>query len=179
MTPDRLDVQVMQAMIDEMVGIPQFSYPARQRLAKRPKEEFAHIRVLTEYQIGIPSRVLTSETALAQTYKTVSATRLRYRVGVIETTGIPSTKIMHGWTSENMKNLMISSGYGFKSCYPLVGEDALLEKEWEYRKGFSIEMYTTRTYEEVLDIMTGVQISARFVEGDNTEYLDTYTVNQI
>ena len=178
MTPDRADVLVMQTMIDTMVGIPKFSYPARQRGAKKPANEFAHIRVLEEYQVGVPAKVLVSEVGNIKTFAIASPARIRYRVGVVETTGIPSAKILHGWTTEAMKALMISTGYGFKSCHPLSSEDTLLEKEWEYRKGFSIEMYVTRTFEEVVDTLDSVQISARYIEGNLNEILDTYIINQ-
>jgi len=176
MTPNREDVQVMQAMIDAMVGIPKFSYPARQREAKKPANEFAHIRVLEEYQVGIPHRKAISSTNDTITYQTNSPARLRYRVGVVEDSGIPSSKIMHSWNSEAMKTIMTSTGYGFISCHPLSSEDSLLEKEWEYRKGFSIEMYVTRTFEEVVDRIKELVISAGFVSG-SSEYISTIEIN--
>jgi hypothetical protein len=177
MTPDLADVLVMQSMIDTIVGIPKFSYPARQREAPKPAEEFAHIRVLEEYQVGIPKNVIISQDSSETVYKIYSPARLRFRIGVVDTTGLPSSKIMHGWTSEKMKELMTSSGYGFISCHPLSSEDALLEKEWEYRKGFSVEMYVTRTYEETVNTINGVVIGMKFAEGDLEEYLSTIVVN--
>ena len=162
MTPDRADIAVIQAMVDLMVGIPQFSYPARQRDAPKPKEEFAHIRLLEEYQEGIPAQEIKSQTDLTTTYITRSLARIRARIGVVDTTGIPSSKIMHGWTSEAMKALMISTGYGFVKVTPLSNEDGKLEKEWEYRKGFSVELYVTRVYEEVVDNITALTISGEF-----------------
>ena len=104
----RQDVQVLQTMIDTMVGIPQFSYPARQNFATKPPEEFAHVRLLEEYQVGIPSQQVKSQTDDETVFVTISASRLRFRIGVVDTDGLPSTKIMHGWTSEAMKALMIS-----------------------------------------------------------------------
>ena len=171
MTPDLADVLVMQSMIDTIVGIPKFSYPARQREAPKPAEEFAHIRVLEEYQVGIPKNVIISQDSSETVYKIYSPARLRFRIGVVDTTGLPSSKIMHGWTSEKMKELMTSSGYGFISCHPLSSEDALLEKEWEYRKGFSVDMYTTRVFEEVVDNITSLSISGEFILDDLSSYL--------
>jgi len=177
MTPDEADVLVMQHMVDTMVGIPRFSYPARQKSADKPKGEFAHIRVLEEYQVGIPNNIEISETPLEKTYQIHSPARLRFRIGVVETTGIPSSKIMHGWTSEAMKAMMIQTGYGFISCHPLSTEDALLEKEWEYRKGFSVEMYVTRVYQEVVNTINAASVGVTYVEGDLIEYLNTVQIN--
>jgi hypothetical protein len=173
MTPDRADVMVLQKMVDTMVGIPKFSYPARQREAKKPEGEFAHIRILEEYQEGIPAQKIHAQDELTTTFRTFSLVRLRARIGVVDTTGIPSSKVMNGWTSEAMKALMIESGYGFVRCIPISTEDAKLEKEWEYRKGFSVELYTTRVYEEVVCNMTAVSITGRFI----AENLDEVVVN--
>ena len=86
---------------------------------------------------------------------------------------------MHGWTSEAMKELMKSTGYGFISCHPISNEDAKLEKEWEARNGFSIELYVTRVFEEVVSNITSLAISGEFI----TESLDTillqYNINNI
>ncbi len=171
MTPDEADVLVMQRMVDLLVGIPKFSYPARQRDAPKPKEEFAHIRVLEEYQEGIPNNVIVSQNALTTTYRSYGLVKLRYRIGVVETTGIPSSKIMNRWTTEFMKEEMLRTGYGFIKCEPIGSEDAKLEKEWEYRKGFSIDMYTTRVFEEVVDNITSVSISGEFILDDLSSYL--------
>ena len=178
MTPDRADVQVLQAMIDLMTGVPQFSYPARQKGAPKPAGEHAHVRVLEEYQVGIPNRLLQSETATTATYAMVSPVRLRYRVGVVDTTGLPSSRIMHGWTSDAMRALMLSTGYGFIGCTPISSEDALLEKEWEYRKGFSIEMYTTRVFLETVDLFTTLTITGEYHEGSLVEVLGPFEINQ-
>lgn len=174
----REDVKVMQLYVDNMVGIPKFSYPARQNNAPRPKGEFAHIRLIEEYPVSIPAQYVTAQDDLTTTYKIVAPTRLRFRVGVADTTGLPSTKIMHGWTSEAMKALMMQTGYGFIKCTPLSNEDALLEKEWESRVGFSIELYTTRTYEEVVDNITAMQISSEFVTEDLESILSSIDVNE-
>ena len=179
MTPNQADVKVLQTMVDTMVGIPKFSYPARQEGAKKPEGEFAHIRLLEEYQESIPKQIVKVQDVSTTTYEIISLARLRFRIGVIDASGLPSAKIMHGWTSEAMKALMISSGYGFISCAPLSNEDALLEKEWEYRKGFSVQMYVTRKYEEVVDNITALTVQARFVEGDLEEYLAEYNINNV
>ena len=177
MTPDAADTQVMQAMVDTMVGIPRFSYPARQNNAPKPNGEFAHIRVLEEYQVGIPKQMIKEQTDLETTFRIISPVKLRYRIGVVDTSGLPSSKIQHGWTSEAMKALMISSGYGFIRCTPISNEDAKLEKEWEYRKGFSVEMYTTRIFEEVVNNITSLQISGTFVSDTQESTLLTFDIN--
>ena len=177
MTPDEADVIVLQAMVDTMVGIEKFSYPARQRNARKPEGEFAHIRVIEEYQVGIPAQFIHSQDANTTTYRTQGAVKIRARIGVVDTTGLPSSKIMNGWKSEAMKALMISTGYGFIRCTPLSSEDAKLEKEWEYRKGFAVELYVTRTFDEVVDNITALTVSGTYV-ADNLEELDlTLNIN--
>lgn len=177
MTPDRADVMVIQRMIDTMVGIPKFSYPARQREAVKPEGEFAHVRVLEEYQVGIPAQRVHAQDDLTTTYRTYSAVKLRARIGVVDTTGIPSMKVMNNWTTEEMKALMIKTGYGFVRCDPLSSEDGKLEKEWEYRKGFSIELYTTRVFEEVVDNITRLEISGKFISDTADELEMNIVVN--
>lgn len=177
MTPDEIDVLVVQKMVDIMVGIPKFSYAARQRGAKKPADEFAHIRVIEEYQEGIPTQKIFSQTDDTTTYRSYGLVKLRFRIGVVDTTGIPSSKIMNGWTSEAMKAEMIKTGYGFIKCEPLSSEDAKLEKEWEYRKGFSVDMYTTRVYEETVDNITSMVITGEFVDEQSNALLLTYEIN--
>jgi hypothetical protein len=174
----RQDVQVVQTMIDTMVGIPKFSYPARQNNAPKPSGEFAHIRLLEEYQTSIPSQSIKNQTTDETTFVTISAARLRFRVGVVDTDGLPSTRIMHGWTSEAMKLLMIQSGYGFIRCTPLSNEDAKLEKEWEYRQGFSVELYTTRIFEETVNNIRSLEVSGKFVTAGLDEYLLQFDINE-
>lgn len=178
MTPDQADVLVLQKMVDTMVGIPKFSYPARQNRADKPKGEFAHIRILGEYQEGIPSQRITKQDEDTTTYTTSSLVKLRARVGVVDTTGLPSSKVLNGWTSEAMKALMIKTGYGFIRCDPLSNEDAKLEKEWEYRKGFSVELYVTRVFEEVVCNINSVQISGRFISETGDVLLYDQTINK-
>jgi len=165
----RSDVKALQVMIDSMVGIEKFSYPSRQNEAPKPQDEFAHITLLEEYQIGLPVNGILEQTDEITTYRTISPARLRLRVGVVDTDGVASSKIMHGWTSEAMKALMISTGYGFISCHPLSNEDAKLEKEWDFRQGFSVELYTTRVYDQTVDNILQLEISGEFV----TPQLDT------
>lgn len=179
MTPDLADVKVLQRMVDVMVGIPKFSYPARQRNAKKPEGEFAHIRIIEEYQEGIPSQLIHDQDELTTTYRTHSLVKIRARIGVVDTSGIPSSKIMNGWTSEAMKALMIETGYGFIKCEPLGSEDAKLEKEWEYRKGFSVDFYVTRVFEEVVDNITSVNISGKFITDNLEEILMDIEINNI
>jgi hypothetical protein len=168
----RQDVQAVQSFIDTMVGIPKFSYPAKQN-APRPKGEFAHVQLLEEYQQSIPAAYIKDQDDLTTTTHYKSLARLRFRVAIIETDGIASTKIMHGWTSEPMKALMNSLEYGFIGCSPISIEDAKLEKHWEPRQGMSLDLYVTRTFEEVVDNITAVTISGKFI----TPALDTYLLN--
>lgn len=177
MTPDKADILVLQKMVDTMVGIPKFSYPARQNRAPKPEGEFAHIRVIEEYQEGIPSQKITAQDEETTTYTTYSLVRIRARIGVVDTSGIPSSKILNGWTSEAMKALMIKTGYGFVRCTPLSSEDAKLEKEWEYRKGFSVDFYVTRMYEEVVSNINFVNISGRFITDSGDELLLDISIN--
>jgi len=174
----RQDVQVVQTMVDTMVGIPQFSYPARQNFAPRPKGEFAHIRMIEEYQVGIPNQQIKSQTDLETVYWTVSPARIRFRIGVVDTDGLAATRIMHGWTSEAMKALMIMSGYGFIRCTPLSNEDAKLEKEWEYRQGFSVDLYTTRYFEETVNNINALDITGEYVTSTIDSYLFQFNINE-
>ena len=160
-----------------MVGVPKFAYPARQNRAKKPEGEFAHIRVIEEYQEGIPRQTIVAQDDKTTTFRINSLARIRARIGVVDTSGIPSSKIQHGWTSEAMKALMISTGYGFIRCTPLSSEDAKLEKEWEYRKGFSVDFYITRVYEEVVDNINSLFISGRYVSAAGEELLTDTTIN--
>lgn len=176
-TLQRSDVQVIQTFIDTMVGIPKYSYPARQNNAPKPEGDFAHIRLLEEYPVGIPNARVFSQDAFTTTTRIYSPTRLRFRIGVVDTNGIASSKIMHGWTTEAMKALMIQSKVGFIKCEPLSNESAKLEKEWETRQGFSIEVYKTRVFEEVTNNITTMTISGEFAEGLET-YLLNFDINQ-
>lgn len=178
MTPDLADVKVIQRMVDLMVGIPKFSYPARQRGAKKPDGEFAHIRVIEEYQIGIPAQRIINQDDLTTTFETNSLVKIRARIGVVDTTGIPSSKIMNNWTTEAMKALMIETGYGFILCTPLSSEDGKLEKEWEYRKGFSVDFYVTRTFQEVVNNITQIQVSGKFVLENLDELITNMDINK-
>ncbi len=179
MTPDQADVTVLQSMVDTMVGIERFSYPARQNGADKPKGEFAHIRILGEHQVGVPAQKIHAQDNNTTTYRTYGCVKLRARIGVVDTSGIPSMKIMNGWTSEEMKALMIETGYGFVSCTPLNSEDAKEEKEWEYRKGFSVELYVTRVFEEVVDNITSLKISGKFILDNLDEVEMNIEINNI
>ncbi len=174
----RIDIQAMQAFVDTMVGVPKFSYPARQG-GKRPEpEEFAHISLLEEYQMSIPAQYLKSQTEEETVYTYSSLAKLRMRVGIIETDGIPSVRIMHGWTSEAMKAAMFSAGYGFVSCQPISLEDAKLEREWEPRQGFAVELYVTRTYEEVVSNINALEINGKFISPSTDDYLFHIEINE-
>ena len=173
----RKDVKVIQSYVDLMVGIPKFSYPARQNDAPKPKDEFAHIRLLEEYPVGIPNQVIHAQDDLTTTFRTYSPSRLRFRIGVVDTDGLASSKVMHGWTSEAMKNAMKASGYGFIKCDPLSNESAKLEKEWEMRQGFSVEVYATRIFDEVVDNITSLKISGETIFPQVDDYLTNLNIN--
>lgn len=168
----RQDVQVVQAMVDMMVGIPRFSYPARQNNAPKPKGNFAHIRLIEEYPVGLPTNYIMAQDDGTTTYRSFSPARLRFRIGIRDTDGVPSSKVMHGWTSEPMRQLMAKTGYGFIRCDPLSNEDKKLEKEWEPRVGFSLELYATRQYDQVVDNITGMEISGKFYDAIESIDLD-------
>ena len=177
-TLQRADVKVMQTFVDTMVGVPKFSYPARQNDSPKPSDEFAHIKLIAEYPVGIPTQKITAQDTDTTTFTTYSATKLLFRIGVVDTTGIPSSKVMHGWTSEAMKALMMESGYGFIKCTPITNETAKLEKEWETRQGFSVEVYVTRKYTETVDNITRIVVEgAQFIQDDQEAYLIDFTVN--
>lgn len=178
MTLQRNDVKIVQTMIDTMVGIPKYSYPARQANAPKPSGDFAHIRLLEEYPVGIPAKNIHVQTDDTTTFRTKSTTRLRFRIGVVDTDGIASSKIMHGWTSEAMKAIMISANVGFIKCDPLSNESAKLEKEWEIRQGFSLEVYVLRVFEETVDNITSMIIGQCFVDDTGTEHLSEYEINE-
>lgn len=170
------DVQIMQTFIDTMVGIPKYSYPAQQNNADKPKGDFAHIRLLEEYPVGIPRSFIHAQDAQTTTTRIYSPTRLRFRVGIVDTNGLASAKIMHSWTTEAMKALMIQSKMGFIKCDPISNETAKLEKEWETRQGFSIEVYKTRVFEEVVNNITSLETSGGYAEGENL-YLLNFNIN--
>ena len=179
-TPERADVKVIQRMVDAMVGIERFSYPARQNgedlSQPKPKGEFAHIRVIEEYPAGLPRTVRAEQGSTTSKNLIYSPVRIRARIGVVDTTGIPAMRIMGGWTSNNMRNIMTETGYGFIQCTPLSSEDAKLEKEWEYRKGFSVDLYVTRVYEEVVDNITSMSIAVNYVDKLD-KYFGTININ--
>jgi hypothetical protein len=172
------DVKIIQTFIDTMVGIPRYSYPARQNSAPKPKGDFAHIRLLEEYPVGIPNTKVHTQDENTTTHRIYSPTRLRFRIGVVDTNGLAAAKIMHGWTTEAMKALMIASKVGYIKCDPLSNESAKLENEWETRQGFSLEVYKTRVFEEVVNNITSVSISSEFISGDSTYLLD-FDINNI
>jgi hypothetical protein len=173
----RSDIAVVQSYIDSMVGIKKFSYPARQD-AKKPDGEFAHISLLEEYPVGIPNQVLIAQDDITTSYRYYSPTRLRFRIGMVETSGMASIKIMHGWTSEAMKSLMMVSGYGFIKCTPISLEDGKLESFWEARQGFSLELYSTRVYDEVVSNINTVKVSGAFYTDSLDEYLMNFEINK-
>ena len=172
------DVKALQLMVDELVGIQKFSYPARQNNAPRPEGEFAHIRLLEEYQESVPATYIHSQTDLETTHRTRSLSRLRMRVGVADTDGVPSAKIMNGWTREVIKQLMISTGYGFIKCEPISNEDAKLEKEWEFRQGFAIELYVARIFEETVSNITELEVFGEYITPGLDTILLQININQ-
>ena len=170
------DVKVVQTMVDAMVGIPKFSYPARQNNAPKPSGEFAHIRLLEEYPVGIPKSIIYSQTTEETVFRQTTPAKLRFRIGVVDSSGIPSSRVMHGWTSEAVKAIMLATGYGFIKVTPLSDESSKLEKEWEYRQGFSLELYVTRIYEETVNNITAVSLGGTYYNA-NEQYLQAVNIN--
>ena len=171
------DVKTVVAFIDTMVGTPKFTYPARQN-SPRPEGEFAYVDLIEEYPVGVPNQIELSQDSLTTTYRYYSPTKLRFRVGVVDTNGIASTKIMHGWTTEAIKQLMITTGFGFIKCDPISLEDAKLEKFWEARQGFSVEFYFTRILDEVVNNITGMVVSGEFYEDNLNKVLLNFEINE-
>jgi len=171
------DVKVMQVFVDTMVGIPRFSYPARKNAPRPKNEEFAHISLLEEYQVGIPVQRLVAQDEATTTYQNDSMALLRFRIGIVETDGNISPKIMHGWTKDKIKQLMMSTGYGFVLCMPVSLEDAKLESEWEPRQGLSVEMYVNRTSTEVVNNIEELEVAGEFHSGTDVFPLN-FNVNE-
>ena len=165
-----VDVQVVQKFIDTMVGIPKFSYPADKNAPRQRTTPFCSVKLLEEYQESIPNYICIEETDTSLTQNIISLARLRFRIVMIKTDGIQAVQVMHGWTTSTMRQLMISTGYGFRMIYPISNEDALLEKEWEDRQSFALELYVTRTFQEVVDKITSMTISGVFLEPDIAYY---------
>ena len=172
------DVQAMQLFVDTMVGKPKFSYPAKKD-APRPADEFCHIQLLEEYAVGLPVKTKVSEDDTSTTYKVRAMSRLRFRLGIVETNGIASTRVMHGWTSEAMKALMIQTGYGYCKCEPISIEDAKLEQFWESRQGFSVEVYVERVYTETIDFIETLIVTGEYVFDELDKILMRIEVNLI
>lgn len=171
------DIRAMQAMVDNMVGIEKFSYPAKKN-APRPSVEFADIQLLEEYAIGLPVRRVITETEESTQYIVKAASRLRFRISIVETDGIASTRIMHGWTSEAMKGLMFNLEYGFIGCRPIGIEDRKLEKDWESSQGFAVDMYVTRTYIETIDNITSMIIKGEYISEGLDKILVQIEINK-
>jgi len=166
----KVDVQATQAFVDTIVGIPKFSYPANQN-GPRPNTEFATVKLLEEYQVGLPVHFIVNATTDYTDYRVEHMAKLRMRIGIKETDGIASAKIHNGWTREDIKALMFSSGYGFIGCEPISLEDAKLEKVWEPRQGFALELYVTRTYLYTIDNITSMEISGEFYPKGADDFL--------
>lgn len=174
------DIYAGQAFVDTIVGIPKFTYPAKKN-APRIKTEHATIQLLEDYPVGLPTKVKVKSLSNddVTVYYTVAMSKLRFRINIIETDGIVSTKIMHGWTSEEMKALMFSSGYGFVKCNPISIEDAKLEKDWERRQGLSLELYAERIMERVtIDNITSEEINGAFYKDGLETILMNIEINK-
>jgi len=171
------DIQAMQAFVDTMVGIPKFSYPAKKD-APRPSDHFAHIQLLTETAVGLPYKKSIFESEDLTKYIIKSSSKLRYRIGIVETDGSASTSIMHGWTSEAMKSLMFNSGYGYIRCEPISIEDAKLEQFWETRQGLSVELYVERVYLETVDNIRNLVINGEYITSKFDSILMKIIINK-
>ena len=172
------DVKVCQLFIDQMVGIPRFSYPAKKNAPRPDSEAFAHIQLLEEYQASIPSSRILLQTDEETTIEHNSLSLLRFRIGVVDTDGTVATKIMNGWSSEAIKALMFSTGYGFVMCMPISLEDAKLETIWGTRQGLSLEMYVTRTFTDVVSNVSALEVTGE-ISDPNGELIESeFNVNE-
>lgn len=165
------DVKAMQVLVDALVGIPKFSYPARQN-APRPKGQFCSVQLIEQYTVGLPVKARHSDILDADGnvtggfYRTYASVRLRFRLTMIDSDGIASAQVANGWMNENIKELMKEIGYGFLNVRTISGETAQLEKQWEFRQGFSVELSTTRILEETInDIGSISPINGVYVSG--------------
>lgn len=168
----REDERFMQKLVDSMVGIPKFAYPSRKN-APRPKENFATIALIEQYNIGVPVTkqydILDINTGEVIGYHTkyFTAVTLRFRIGMYGTDGLPSIKVSSGWTTEASKALYIKEGYGYLKDTAISLEDELLEKDWNPRQGFSVFISATRVIEEdVCKINSVATIRGCYYEGD-------------
>ena len=81
---------------------------------------------------------------------------------------------MNGWTSEEMKALMFSTGFGFISIAPISNEDAKLEHtEWEARQGVSLFVYVERNFKSTVNNIRRITGTGEFI----TPALDTLLVD--
>ena len=164
------DIRYMQELIDSMVGIPKFSYPAR-RNAPRPKSNFCTIALIEQHVIGCPVSTLLEikdpATLDVIGHRTIyqTAATLRFRVAVYGSDGIPEVKIVSSWTTEASKAIGFKHGYGYLESHHISLEDELLEKDWNARAGFSVGISTTRTLTEDVMLIEAVgPINGCFVE---------------
>lgn len=174
----RQDIKAMQLFIDEMTHRPKFSYPADKNVP-RPANEFASVKLIEQYVVGLPVRSSSVEVkdnagnVTGSRNRVSAAAYLRFRIQVVDTLGIASIQIANGWTTSAMRELMIKTGYGYISCKPIGLEDALLEKDWEAREGFSVVLSVTRVHFEELDnIGNIIDISATYYKGLETILMD-------
>ncbi len=166
----RADIKFMQRLVDSMVGIPKFSYPAK-RNAPRPKENFCTIALIEQHVIGLPvSSVLpiykpnTTEVIGHRTIFETAAT-LRFRIGVYGSDGLPEVKIVSSWTTEESKRIQNEEGYGYIMSHHISLEDELLEKDWNPRVGFSVNISTTRVvYEDITLIQYAGPIQGQILQ---------------
>lgn len=172
----RSDVQVMQRFMDMLTGQARFSYPARKG-DDRPEGEFCSIALLTEKPVGMPNKSITKQTDEQTTYTTTTPVIMRFRVGIVDTEGEASTKILGGWHRESVKQLMVETGFGFVSIHPISLEDAKLEEFWEARQGVSVDMYFVREDTEVVSNITGLVIKGTYHAPDATKIALQLNIN--
>lgn len=167
----RDSVKAMQRFVDTMVGIEKFSYPAK-RNAPRPKKAFCSIALVEQYEVGLPITIRTdikdinTDEVIGGHYKSISAVTLRYRLSFIGTDGTPALKVKHGWTRQDVIDLMYDYGYGYLHSFPTGLEDRQHEKEWEEGQGMSVLLSGNAVLEECIpDIIVVEPIRGCFIDG--------------
>ena len=154
----RLDIKFMQVLVDSMVGIDKFSYPAR-RNAPRPKENFCTIALIEQHVIGTPVGTVleifktNTNEVIGHRHQYATAATLRFRIGVYGSDGLPEVKIVSSWTTEKSKAIYKEYGYGYIMSHHIALEDELLEKDWNARVGFSVNISTTRYVHEDITLI--------------------------
>ena len=180
----REDIQFMQRIVDNMVGIEKFSYPARQD-APKPKGKFCAIDLIEEHTIGTPNERVSviydsNGKAVGLHYDYRTAVQLRFRLYFFRTTEGEEHKVTTGWTTNASKAMMIKYGYGYLSSKHISLETEQLEKQWNPRHGLSILVSTERRHSENVCLVETVEEikGCYFPKGEKNPVEVTFNVTQ-